>query len=421
MKIKIKFVIIIIIFVIIISTTICTIFVINKNNNIDITNANLLLDENNLIPVKFDNLYGYIYPQNGEIEIQPKFLNANSFIGGYASVTFQDNDSIKYALIDKNGNIKLSANSATSIEIFSEYELVIADSVLYNKDLKQLTDKNTKVKYQNLGFCTYIHYNDEGIKTEVGVINSKGKKIYSYVCNSPQDFLICSIGDLNVSRDDCYGVLNINDEQYSIINLQTGKIIYDFSKKQIIEINSNVFQIYSEYNKKIESTISISKNRINYESNDDVKNKSYIENLTGYNIFSNNNKFGVNKYNKKILQAEYDEIKFLPEIPFWYLKNNKRIEAVVAKKNREYFIINLKNGKIIESFKADELSTYNTSTFIKLANKYNEEYIIYNLSTEKYMNINKDCTVSIFSNYFTVYKDGDTKYYNTNFEEIYID
>ena len=41
------------------------------------------------------------------------------------------------------------------------------------------------------------------------------------------------------------------------------------------------------------------------------------------------------------------------------------------------------------------------------------------MSTKKTMTFDSSATVSVYSNYITVSKDGDTTYYNTDLKEIY--
>ena len=112
----------------------------------------LIFDENKLIPIKVDDLYGYISPKNGKMVINPIFKSANSFSGNFATVSYTENDSTRYGIIDKTGKIKLSTDSSYNIKSLAEYGLLIVDDTLYNNKLKALTDKNTKVTYEDLGY-----------------------------------------------------------------------------------------------------------------------------------------------------------------------------------------------------------------------------------------------------------------------------
>lgn len=67
-----------------------------------------------------------------------------------------------------------------------------------------------------------------------------------------------------------------------------------------------------------------------------------IESLTGYKSFSSDNKHGVMKGDKTILSCEYDDIEFLSPTTFNYIKSKTRKELVLAKKDGNYELINLK-------------------------------------------------------------------------------
>ena len=175
---KIRFPIVLITIFLVIVLLITSLFFIIGLGNKDSKNLSLIFDENKLIPVKENDLYGYISPQNGKMAINPQFKTANSFYGNFASVSYLENDSIRYGIIDKTGKIKLSTDSSYKIKILSEYGLLIVDDILYNKNLKALTDKFTKVKYEDFGYLSYIKQNKDGKYIECGILNSKGKKTF---------------------------------------------------------------------------------------------------------------------------------------------------------------------------------------------------------------------------------------------------
>ena len=456
---KLKFPIILITICIIIAVLVTSLFFIFGNGNNNSKNLSLIFDKNKLIPVKENDLYGYISPQNGKMVINPQFKTANSFYGNFASVSYLENDSIRYGIIDKTGKIKLSTDSSYKIKILSEYGLLIVDDILYNKNLKALTDKFTKVKYEDFGYLSYIKQDKDGKYIECGIFNSKGKKTFSYKFKDSESSFSCSMGDNSEALKENYAVININNEKYAIINLENGKIIYDYTDKYISAFDDNIFKIYNK-NSNLESVICIYKGKIAYETNSDVDISYYdydkeilhiedfasdsnvysyfdlskksnlnekpeqsiqdtLKSLTGYYAFSNNNKFGIMKNNNVILPCEYDDIDFLPLTTFNYLKNNKKAEYVIAKKDSNYLLINLKNSKVVETFNAFSVTSYRTSTFIKGKLKDSNEYFVYNLLTGKYTKFDLSSTVSVYSNYITVSKDGDLTYYNTDLKEIY--
>ena len=431
-----------------------------KSNSKDLS---LIFDENKLIPVKVDDLYGYISPKNGKMVINPSFKTANSFYGNYATVAYTENNSTKYGIIDKTGKVKLSTDSSYKIKALSEYGLFIVDDTLYNSKLKALSDENTKVSYEDLGYSSYIKKDSSGKNLEGGIINPKGKKVYSYKFKDNESYFSCSIADINDALNEYYAVVNVDNENYGIVNLSNGKLIYKYSNKYISASDDNIFKIYSanDSSSGLESIICIYKDKIAYEANNDtdisyydyakkilqIQNKSAdysnrytyynlntkktlddkpekqnqdaLASLTGYYSFSANSKYGIMKNEKQILPCEYDDIEFLPTTTFEYLKDKKHVEYVFAKKDKEYQLINLKNKKVITSFNTSSITSYSTSTFVKGRLRDSNQYFVYNMSTKKTMTFDSSATVSVYSNYITVSKDGDTTYYNTDLKEIY--
>lgn len=463
-KISIKKLIPIIIAILVIIVLIITglFFIVGRGNN-NSKNLSLIFDENKLIPVKIDDLYGYISPKNGKVVIEPSFKTANSFYGDYATVAYTENNSTRYGIIDKTGKIKLSTDSSYNIKALSEYGLFIVDNTLYNNKLKALTDTNTEVSYKDLGYSSYIKRDVNGKYLECGIINPKGKKVYSYKFKDNEDYFSCSIGDINEALNEYYAVVNINNEKYGIVNLSNGKMIYNYSNKYISAYDDNIFKIYNEGDSSsgLNSIICIYKNKIAYEAGNDIDisyydyskkilqiqnrnadysnrytyydlttkktlaekpeklNQDVLASLTGYYSFSANDKYGIMKKEKQVLPCDYDDIEFLPTTTYTYLKDKKHIEYVFAKKDKEYQIINLKNKKVLASFSTSSITSYSTSTFIKGRLRDSNEYFVYNLLTGKTMTFDSSSSISVYSNYITVSKDGDMTYYNTNLKEIY--
>lgn len=422
-------------------------------------NLSLIFDENKLVPVEVDGLYGYVSPKNGKMVIKPAFKTANSFYGDFASVSYTENDSIKYGIINKSGKIKLSTTASYNIKTLSEYGLFIVDGVLYNKNLKAITDKNTVVNYGNLGYCYYIKSDNNGKAIEGGIINPKGKVVYTYKFKNNDSYFSCSIGDTNEALDEIYAVTNVNNEKYAIVNLKNGKVVYNYSEDSIYAEDDNIFTISKkgENDKKI----CLFKNKIAYETSDkidisyydyskqilelynssadysnrysyyDLNKKSILSekpekaddnslaSLTGYVSYSSNRKYGIMKNDKVVLPCEYDNIEFLAITTFNYLKEKKHVELVLAEKNNEYYLINLKNNKVLTSFNTRSVTTYSSSTFIKGKLRDTNETFVYNLATKKAMTFDKDSTVSVYSNYIIVSKNGNSTYYNTNLKEFY--
>lgn len=442
----------IVILVLIITTLIFTLGRKNDDKVIGLT-----FDPDKPIPVKQNDLYGYISASNGKEIISAQYTQANSFYGDYAIVELKEDSSTKNCVIDKKGKIKLSSSS--TIKYISEYGLYIADETLYNEDFKALTDDNEKVSYKGLGYSSYIKYDENNKAIEGGVLNNTGKKIYSYKFKDSEDFFSCTISEADERLEEEYAKVNVDNKNYAIINLKNGKIVYDYTDKSILVDDDNIFTISSDDNQK--SVICLSKNKIVYETSDDVEisyydidnrilqiydsNKDYsnrysyydlknknmlsekpsketdnaIESLTGYKSFTSNNKHGVMKGDKTILSCEYDDIEFLSPTTFNFIKSKTRKELVLAKKDGNYELINLKNKKSIFSFKASSVDSYSQSTFVKAKLSDSKETCVYNLLTGKSMTFDSDSQVSVYSNYIIVTKNNSKTYYNTKLNEIY--
>lgn len=206
----------IVILVLIITTLFFTLGRINDDKVIGLT-----FDPDKPIPVKQNDLYGYISSSNGKEIISAQYTQVNPFYGDYAIVELTEDGSNKNCVIDRKGNIKLS--SLTTIKYISEYGLYIADETLYNENFKALTDDNEKVSYKGLGYSSYIKYDKDNKAIEGGVLNNKGKKIYSYKFEDSEDFFSCTISEADERLGEEYAKVNVNNKKYAIINLKNGK------------------------------------------------------------------------------------------------------------------------------------------------------------------------------------------------------
>ncbi|MBO5004590.1 MAG: WG repeat-containing protein [Clostridia bacterium] len=443
----------VIVIIIIIITTLF--FTLGRKNDDKI--IGLTFDSNKPIPVKQNELYGYISASNGKEIIPAKYITANPFYGDYAITTLKEEGDTKYCVIDKKGKVKLS--SLASIKYIAEYGLYIVDNTLYNENFKALTDDTMKISYKGLGYSSYIKYDKDNKPIEGGVLNSNGKKVYSYKFKDSEEFFSCTISETDERLEEEYAKVNVDNNKYAIINLKNGKVVYDYTDKSILVDDDNIFTISSNENQK--SIICLAKNKIAYETSDnielsyyDIDNKilqiydsskdyserySYydlkskkilsekpskettnaIESLTGYKSFSSDSKHGVMKGDKTILSCEFDDIEFLSPTTFNFIKSKTRKELVLAKKDGIYELINLKGKKSIFSFKASNLDSSSQSTFIKAKLTDTREICIYNLLTGKSMNFDSDSQVSVYSNYIIVTKNNTKTYYNTKLNEIY--
>lgn len=430
-----------------------------KTNNTQ--DLGLIFDENKLIPVKIDNLYGYISPKNGKIVIKPTFQTAGAFYGNYASVSYKENDSTKYGIIDKTGKVKLSSNYNSDIQNILEYGLVLVNNKLYNKNLKPITDDLTNVSYDNNGYSHYTKYNATGKIAEFGILNKDGKKVYTYKVKNSETSFDCSIHDAHESLGEIYAVTNI-DNKYGIVNLASGKLVYNYTDNYISAEGDNIFEI-SNSNNNSKTVICIVKNKIVYEINDnvdvsyydyskkileiynssakssekytyyDISKKSTLSekpqrpsdnslaSLIGYSSFSTNGKYGIMKKEKVILSCDYKSIDFLSPTTFNYIKNKKHQELVFARRDDEMQLINLKNKKILKTFNTTSIKDYSTSTFVTGQMDNSKEKFVYNMLTGKMETFDSNAKITVYSNYVTVSTNNTLAYYNSNLKNIYTD
>lgn len=67
-----------------------------------------------------------------------------------------------------------------------------------------------------------------------------------------------------------------------------------------------------------------------------------------------------------------------------------------------------------------EFESYDDGVLMKISKYDKNGYIIYNLLTDLYVEINgEDITVDVYSHYYTILNRNVKKYYNAEFEEIY--
>ena len=417
----------------------------------------LTLEKNAPIPIEKGKLYGYISANDGKELIPAKYTNAKPFYGNYAIVENLENKVTSYIIIDKNGKEKISSTKPITYVI--DYGLYIIDNCLYNENLKKLSDKDMIVTYKDYGFSSYTKNNENGKPIESGILNSSGKTIYSYKFNDEDSKFSFTISNCDKSINEQYAKITINNNKFAIINLNNGKIVYDFTENSIIVDDNNVFKILSN---QTNTSICILKNKIAYSTNDDVnisyydlskkiiqiynKNSDYtnrysyydlnknklldkkpeksssnstLSSLTGYNSITSNNKHGIAKNEKTILTCEYDDIQFLPFNIFNYIKTEKNQELAITKLNNIYSIINLKNKKNIISFNSFGIDTYSSSTFIKAPIIDTKEICVYNLLTGKQLNFDANSQIIVHPNYIIVINENNKTYYNCNLKAIY--
>lgn len=408
----------------------------------------LTIDENALIVIKEDDKYGFI-DKNGKMVIKPQYEQASSYTGNYAIVKDGEN----YKLIDKKGKTKFEVDYASKIKYVSDYNIWIVDDVLYDAKLKRISKKDVTVTYEKYGI---LKWKNENKKTS-GIMNHKGKVLYTVKLKEENDYLSVSnvYTDLNseINVKNRYCLINISGKEYAILNCNNGKQIYKKTENTINNTTGTIFEIVNK-DKELQEKIVIIKNKIVYRTDkkDEMiisknnyyvvdNDKKYINKITGkitskkpedldeedditsverylnYKKYQCDNLYGIKKGKKVTVKCEWERIKFFDIVTTRYLKSKNKYYAL-AKKGDKYYLINIKNGKKIEEFNTDSISTYSTSMFITFKDTKKDKKYVYNLVTKKSKEFNNDVVISLHQNYFTVKLD-KTEYYNSKFKMIY--
>lgn len=436
-------------------------------NNIKI-NSKILLDTFDIskpILIKEKGKYGYINT-DGKTIIKPEYDYATNYNGNYAAVGNEDEEGYRlYKLLDINGKKVNEKDIYSKPTYVSQYGLWEIDGRLYDINLEELTDSNDIVTYQKDGYSTYINLSNK----TAGVINSKGKKVYTYKFTNVNPFISLNVSTKNESSKYTYCSVNVSN-YYAIINCDTGKVIYKYTKEYISNKDDNIFYI-SKYSSGEGITgdylgrvyMYIDNDKILYQTPEDAKNvslyysKGYLtsnykldkkevykyvdlktgeeldtkpesansnfeditKNLYGYIITTNNGKFGLNKGNKVIIESNCEKLSFASMPLYNYLSKKNNEDIVYCKMYDKYYVINAKNAKTIASFdNTSSLKDYDDSSFISIS-LYSGDVVAYNLITKQSMVISKNNQTYIYSNYIKVVSGNTVKYYNAKLKEVY--
>ncbi len=428
----------------------------NKNSKI-----NVIFDDDALIRVKKDDLYGYI-DSEGNFVIDPVYKDATRFQGGFAIIKttakVNGRDQEVYQLIDKKGNAKAQAKYSTDIEYISEYNIWVINDQLYNSTLKKISSDKVKVKYEKYGYLSW----EDVEKKSAGIMNTSGKVTYTYKYQNDEDYFALKPSNIDLTLTERYCVININNEKYGIVNCNTGKLIYDYTKNFISSEDYNIFEISNHSTWETINEIYIQNNKIAYQTNDknidlkyllgciqiEDKNKNYSnrysyldiktgkisstrpsssnqilldewEILTGITKKSCSNGYGLVKGDKEILPCEWDNINYFGTSLYQYL-TSKNKNYVMANKDDKSYIVNLKNGKIVAEFDTSYIYDREDSTFIYYKNSSKSEIAFYNLITGKELKVEyTNDSFGVNSNYITILDNNKRNYYNINLKLIY--
>lgn len=415
---------------------------------------NKTYDQNTPIMIEKNNKIGYISSNSGKFIIDPIYDYGERFYGGHTIVKVNKNNNNYYRIIDKNNVKKLEFETYVNYEYIREYNLWLIDGVLYDKNFLSYFNENYFMEYLSEGLFLYKNetINESGIIDYTNNILFKFKGTNTFVdrndisknnivIRSGNYYYLCDIKDKEI----IYKV-NIKDYQMALFSdniiklyldnkdtkyivFKNNKVIYETTDKiedlKLIDnyvvidygynfLNNNKKQRFYYYNLEKEELI---KEKPKFKENN--------KNEYGYELFYKNNKTGLKKDNKVILNASYDEIKFIQLDLYKYVKHIYNKELVLLYKGSKVELYNLRNNKVIETFNIknnDYLQTIKDTPYIKVK-KYqdndNTKLILYNIITNKSIELEDFDSFYADTNYVIVKKGNISKYYNSKFEIIY--
>ena len=323
-------------------------FFINKTG--DALNDLIVYASNNQ-PIRIiqNDKYGYI-DYIGDKIVNPKYNYGENFIKGYAIVK---NSSNLPLIIDKGGKEAVKTG-----EYFSLYRAdtdIIASKVT-KKGLKYgILDANLKTKtdfiydaisYKN-GVYTYVKDNS------VGLINEKGKNIYTYKLTDKDDKVIdvtpCNVTNPKYQR---YGVVKINSSSL-IVNLGDGSVAYSATLDEIVPTENNVFYELASNGAKTFLYVQDNKVLVESESYTSLSIDSIETGILRAINTSYNYEFISTKTLEQIQKGLSDTDVFYGDGIFMYNTHNykKNINLVAMVKNGEVYKTIEKDFNIYKPFK----------------------------------------------------------------------
>lgn len=433
---------------------------------------------NTIILVKKNGLYGYIDLKGKEL-ISPKYTSANEFVDGYAVVIIDNydgsdcNDSYRkiYKVIDKNDNtMAISCSNplySSKYKVWLSYDKSLYGS-LFDSKFKKMTNGSDHIYYLSNSMGKYYKfetYDSENKKYSYGLINYKGNKTYVESSNkNNNNYIYYSEHEISTLLSD-YCLIRKNDdnnkETSAIVNCDTGKIVYGYTDYHIVSNGNNIFSISDNpyryiyiANDKIIEARGIYAITKNYSEKDDeylrmvndndetkyirIKDNAIVDTLPsvskdintdidsneilyGYKIKRNSGKYGLLKDDDVILNYEYDDIYFVNPILYKYIKDKKKQELVILKKDNKTSLMDLSSKKILFEFAASTVTSYDDNTFLKTNKTSDSKIQIYNVLSGKSILIdyNYKTKIQFYDSYMTETLDDKVTYYNIDLENIY--
>lgn len=400
--------------------------------------SNVRASQTNLIKIEEKNKIGYI-DDKGKKVVNAKYMSGTNFYKGYAVVKNENNLS---GIINNHGDMKAYFGNYFYIERYFNNYIV---SKFTSEGLKLgLLDSNlnevTKFKYDNITYAKYrtFLFSRDNV---VGILDESGKEIYTFAVdetdNKDIEIEVSNVPTKN--RKKKYAKLKVNASS-TIINLSTGKVVYNYTLDNINVHDNNVFSIESKSGNN--TFFVIDDDKVKYKTDkyklvrvDDYKSNILIclkndmkydyinlntkkimnenENIKYYYsdglLLENKNDFEKNKNMYYIKNAsrtlgEFSNInivepkivngfikaytknmklnyiasdgKFLSEEEYDNVSNFNKFGYAIVSKNELYGVID-KTGKEVVPIKYEKITTVNDDFFRKMKNKYGKEIFIF--------------------------------------------
>lgn len=419
--------------------------------------AEEIFSEDLLIAVKQDDKYGYIN-LNGKMIIDPQFASASDFVGDKAIVEIEEGDDERSAIIDRKGNVLLKATTSERISYDPENEIWLIDEQLYGKKLKKITQDGKIVHDEDEGYY-YVTSEDPYNTTDREIYNKKGESVYKFNSDSTS-WDITEYGD---ELEQTYAILDLGDDNHSIINLDSGKVVAENIKshnawaddytdfclydgddctKYLLVWNDKVVK---EYDYRIDIThygegkngyyaISdddytsehdteyldlksgeITSTRPSSSSEEDSSDLSEWEIANKSTIFSCSAGYGLMVDKTEVIPCEYEHIRTPDAITYEYLKSKGK-NYVIGNKSEKSYLLQANNGKVVKEFDDSYVDFETISSFIYYDK--DDTNIIYNIVTGKSAEIKGDY-VYAEPMYVMVRTDDKVEYYNKNLKLFY--
>lgn len=393
-----------------------------------IYSINARADQINLIRIEENNKVGYIN-QTGEVLAKAKYISGTDFYKGYAIVKNYNNLS---GILNGKAKLEIPFGNFFYVDLYKNRYIVskFTDEGLKQGLLNEKLEDLTRFKYDNISYSRnglFLFTRGE----TMGIMNSKGKEIYTYEVSEVDDRNISiEVSDItNSSTKYKYARIKINSSS-TIINVETGKEVYKYTLDDIYVLDNNVFYVKNDDinnryivindDKVIYETTNYKRLRIeDIESNiaigiKDDTSYDYI-NLKTRDIINSNENISYTYSDGVILSSMHnftsdrDEYTiFTPDKVLGTFKDIKQVDGTfvngyskIYTDNGKYSFIN-KRGRKITNKEYDEVSDFTSYGYAIVSN--DRGYGVINSDGKEVINMQYDEIVTLNEELFNTIK-----------------